>query len=694
MNDSLKNYLFAVAITFIALVVAYGIAYNYVIDLGDPFDGLFLSGFQSGEDAIQFHYRWSSSNSTLLFPAVAQNENYQLVLRLAAGPRPPTAEDPDLQVIANGKLLQMIAVAPDLKQYQVAIPAPNFSSPDILIELRVPTFNPSRDIPGSSDNRNLGITVDWARLQPAETGIGRIDFPHPLYVLGWLLNGALVFSILLQTRFARQRWSLWLAFLVFNGALIGALVFARAYVSVYVWSGAVVLALTSHALHQIPGWIAKARARQPFTLDFIHTLGIANARWRGLFEFVFIAAMGVYFFFNAVWPLRTHSLPDFISYYVGGALWWQGLDYYDPVALQHFNARAGLLSGVVPAFLYPPFAAVSFAPLALLPIADAKIVWLVMNLAFLVGGGLLLVSYLQSASRNAASPIWLALMIFASRPLRNSLGEGQVGPLVFFVLALAMWAWGKRYSAIGGLAVTLAAAIKIFPGLVLAYFLFKRNWRAMIPSVVAGIVVFAVSLLNGGVQAWFKFFTFVLPRISIGLPNFDNQAPAGFLSRLDATPELLRDYDLLNQQEQIGVRLATIAIAIALIVLTAWWMRKYDNPNKLQTSIELGALVALMLLVVPLVWEHYLMWLIIPLFVILNALANRALTARAQVCLISAFVVSWLFLQYGPNFYALPNWPVLLMSLGLYATVLIYSSLLYLLTQRKSESANGASHAS
>src|SRR5512143_991900 len=114
------QYLIALGVALLALAVAYGIPYSYLIDLGNISDVSFISGFNASEDAAKYHYRWSSDDSTLVFPGVAQRVPYQLALRLAAGAR---AENADVRISGNGKALQSVTVVPELKEYRVNIPA-------------------------------------------------------------------------------------------------------------------------------------------------------------------------------------------------------------------------------------------------------------------------------------------------------------------------------------------------------------------------------------------------------------------------------------------------------------------------------------------------------------------------------------------------------------------------------------------
>ncbi len=678
--DEMKNFKFlvtAMLLALMSLVIAYAFPYVYFVNVGASQDTPFVSGFYEREDGDAQNYRWSSDKSTLIFPGITQNQDYQLDLILAAGPRPASADEAELEIVADDKSLQRTTIAPELRTYTVAIPAADFSSPDLRVELRVPTFNPHRDIPGSKDERELGVIVAGARLHPHDAAITWLALPHPYYTLGWLVQGALFFMILARTPMARRRWSLWPALLVGDALMIGALGFARAYASSLIGYSAGVLALGVIISRQLPGWLTKAGEGQRFTLDYIHTLGIANSRFRSLAELVSVVGIAGWFFFSFLFPLRTHALQDFLVYYTGATLLWRGGDYYDPAQVQA-TAKQAAGYGDWPYFNNSPFTALLFAPLALMSLTTAKLIWVLANFAFLVAGGALVYLALRNPATPAASPVWLALMLAFSRPLRDSLGEGQVGALVFFLFALGMWAWSRERARLAGAVVATAAAVKVFPVLWLGYMAWKRSGRAFVAGVVSGLLLLGAGVALAGVPAWITFFTRVFPAYSGGMANVDNQSPGSFILRLTPGATLFGDYDPFDNPSSLVARIATIVLSLAILAFAAWWIRKNEATDRLHLQIEFVLVIPIMLLTVPLVWDHYLMWLIIPMYLILHTLANRALSAFTQVSLLVALGTSWVFLQFGRSWYALPNYPVLLMSLGLYATISIFIGLIYL----------------
>ncbi len=127
-------------------------------------------------------------------------------------------------------------------------------------------------------------------------------------------------------------------------------------------------------------------------------------------------------------------------------------------------------------------------------------------------------------------------------------------------------------------------------------------------------------------------------------------------------------------------RIIALAFAVAALAFTAWWMRRNDDGSRPRRSLELASMVPLMLLVAPLVWAFYLAWLLVPIYVILVILAFRPLPGRVQGAILGCLAGAWLLMQVDTSVvYRIEGWPVPLMSLGLYATVLVFAASLLLL---------------
>lgn len=157
-----------------------------------------------------------------------------------------------------------------------------------------------------------------------------------------------------------------------------------------------------------------------------------------------LAGIGVLYF-----QVEGGILDDVRAYYDAGARLNAGLPLYpagaDPDAAEFYR--------------YPPLLAILFRPLALLPYEAAAAIWLGVVLASLIG------TVWWIGPRRPAT--WLAAGILGA-PLAwaVAIGQAQV-PLTLLSALGAPWS------------VALAANIKLFPALLVVWWIGRRNWRAL-----------------------------------------------------------------------------------------------------------------------------------------------------------------------------------------------------------------------
>lgn len=241
-------------------------------------------------------------------------------------------------------------------------------------------------------------------------------------------------------------------------------------------------------------------------------------------------------------------------------------------------------------FTYPPFAAVVFQPLHLLPFGVLSFVWQIGIIAALYGVSWLTLRLLNRSGHSLAM-LWTAVGIW-TEPLRSTFDYGQVN--VILVLAVLYAVYSTRWW-LSGLLVGLAAGVKLTPAIAGLYFLGAKRWGA---AVFSGVVFFAtvgVSLLLLGDQARFYFTDLLGDAGRIGpIGTSFNQSWRGGVSRI------------LGYDAGYGPAvLAALAVTAVLAVL-AW--RAIGG-----ASDRLGAILVVQLfglLLSPISWTHHWVWLI------------------------------------------------------------------------------------
>jgi alpha-1,2-mannosyltransferase len=264
---------------------------------------------------------------------------------------------------------------------------------------------------------------------------------------------------------------------------------------------------------------------------------------------------------------------DFLAYHAAATRVLAGQPAYDT----SFEAAGGF--GL---FYYPP----TFVPLVLvfglLPAGAATWAWIAVLLgAFGAGVALLPVS---------RTVRWLVVLLAGvSWPFVYAIKLGQVGPLLFLLMAMG-WRWLDRGPAVG-VAGALGAAIKIQPGLVLAWALLTRRWAAVAAGVVVLVVLAALATLVAGLGAWTDFLA-LITRVSDPITTPHNFTPGAVAYQLGVP----RDAAVL-------VQYASMAAAVLAVLVTA--LRLPAVPS------YLVAVLASQLLS-PILWDHYALLLLLP----------------------------------------------------------------------------------
>jgi alpha-1,2-mannosyltransferase len=144
-------------------------------------------------------------------------------------------------------------------------------------------------------------------------------------------------------------------------------------------------------------------------------------------------------------------------------------------------------------FTYPPFAAVVFYPLHLLPLGVVAFLWQIATMAALYGAVRIsqrLIGVPAGAGRRVAM-LWTAITMWI-QPVRDTLDYGQINVLLMLGV---LWAVYTTRWWLSGLLVGVAAGIKLTPAISGVYLVGVRRWAAAVFSVF-------VFLATIGVSAW------------------------------------------------------------------------------------------------------------------------------------------------------------------------------------------------
>ncbi len=231
-------------------------------------------------------------------------------------------------------------------------------------------------------------------------------------------------------------------------------------------------------------------------------------------------------------------------------------------------------------YLYAPPLAAALVPLTALSLPAAAAVWAGFRVLLLA-----VTCLLMPVSRHVRLATFAVAAV--SSAVLNDLHLGNVSILVAF-LSVVTWRWLDRPLGAAGLAMALF--VRPTMGLVLIWSLLRRQWRPVLWTALIALIVVAATLPLVGVQSYFDYLR-VLTNVS------------------DVTG-VAKDLDLGSTVLGLGAgaTAATIALfggyAIAIVAIVASTRRDRETGY----VVTLGAT----LLAAPLLWDHYLVWLIIP----------------------------------------------------------------------------------
>ena len=190
---------------------------------------------------------------------------------------------------------------------------------------------------------------------------------------------------------------------------------------------------------------------------------------------------------------------DFSNFWLAARMQWTNQDPYSPT--EWIAARQQLAAEWLPEdiYTYPLPLALLQAPLGLLPLDQAYIVWMAFS-AVMLGVTLCLIVFLdwRPATKHYLFPLIAGLVLF--RPVWVTLRNGQVSGLMLFDVRLVVICWEERRSWLGGLLLALLG-LKPTLGLpllilVTVWLVVRRHWRAVGGLVLGGGLLLLVAQIQ------------------------------------------------------------------------------------------------------------------------------------------------------------------------------------------------------
>ncbi|MUL47757.1 mannosyltransferase [Mycobacterium sp. CBMA293] len=295
---------------------------------------------------------------------------------------------------------------------------------------------------------------------------------------------------------------------------------------------------------------------------------------------------------SAVVSVVVSSLTDPIDFHIyvaGGAALDHPATLYDAAYLDPAHNET------MP-FVYPPFAAMVFYPLHLLPFGLVALAWRVGIVAALYAIVRISQKMIDADNKRIAM-LWTAGALWLE-PIVGNVKHATIG--VFLLLLVMIAAYSRRWW-ISGLLVGLGAGIKLTPAITGIYFVGMRRWAAAAFSAVVFFATLGVSYLVAGDRVRFFFTDYIGRDKLFTIGNVYNQSWRGGIARV------------LGYDPGMGVQWIAAVVLTGVLVAAAWWALGAE-PQRRDRLGSLLVVVLFELLASPVSWTAH--WvLVVPLLI-------------------------------------------------------------------------------
>ena len=362
---------------------------------------------------------------------------------------------------------------------------------------------------------------------------------------------------------------------------------------------------------------------------------------RGLGVVALLLALGVFGYWGVWLPLHSSGYDFTGPYEAGYALAHHAtLQVYDVRMQRAFNVQVLHLPDGPSDFRWTPPSAALLIPFRYLPYAVARILWWALSLAALLASLWLLVRCITITARKAGRTIstWaMSLTLFAAaalaQPVTDSLRLGQ--STTFLLLGFALVAYGavEDRPVVAGVGLAIAILDKLFPGILLVFFLWRSNYRLCLATLATIALLIVVTLPFTGVAMYGAFVE--------ALRTYSNQPNAGpvNLSLYHALIVVLAALLHPSASEPTSGLLPIFALLVCLAlfgalllaqgtpdILRRLWPTRWGQAHgpAMTPLFAVSWAICSLLVVEPIVWIFYYTLLLVPLAWLLAAFVTTS----------------------------------------------------------------------
>jgi hypothetical protein len=289
-----------------------------------------------------------------------------------------------------------------------------------------------------------------------------------------------------------------------------------------------------------------------------------------------------------------------------------------------------------------------------------------------------------AAESSAKAGALAILIILFSNPARMAIGWGQFTPYLFTLTFMSLYleersqmrrsfsegaslmrptppkrlrrldhgfSDGAGKSIAAGLLLAVATWCKFFPGLLVLYWLFRRDFRSIAAFLAGCALILAAGLLmfdREVIHAYFELLKVMGRGVTFCAPN--QSIEAFFMRFQHPIQQMLGIVTYL-----VSPRLKIIALIIKTLIIFSWFFlimrlksrEKVAGAPNYNTHIAGYYLMAVMVMLLPISWTHYYLFLIPLTFYMLDLFRDKRLNIPVLMKVVFVIAVIFTFLPPG-----------------------------------------------
>ena len=294
---------------------------------------------------------------------------------------------------------------------------------------------------------------------------------------------------------------------------------------------------------------------------------------------------------------------DFFTFWLAGHMVIQGGDPYSPTQWVAGHHEFGVTWIPNQAYVYPLPLSLLFAPLGLLSLYQAYIVWVALSILMILAALILLLGT-QAGSGRVAIPLVTGIIFF--RPTILTLFNGQISGWILLLLTITAylwekgkWEWGSLVLPLLMLKPNLGAPLVLLLGL---WLLVKKRYQAILAMAFMGMILLVIGFLQNPhwVSDYWSIGNTKLAETFGGSPTVWGLAA-------------------LISHNQITATLIIGSLA-GLIILFGFFHACLPGRTALRPLSVLALAVCVTLLVTPYTWTYDQLLLVLPLTTVILAM--------------------------------------------------------------------------